>query len=109
LSHEQVRAKHEAALQLENEQLAERHVLLGGDGQSAAHAMKAMVADEGELNLSNLVAKAMAGSAGTVLVFGRNLPAAMSLVHTPARLKHCHACGQWHSSQLFTASYRLAL
>jgi hypothetical protein len=38
--------------------------------------------------------------------FGRILHSRMPLVHTPARLKLLHACGQCHSSRVSTASYR---
>jgi anaphase-promoting complex subunit 8 len=43
-------------------------------------------------------------------VFDRNLNSRMPLGFTPLlRLKRCHACDQWHSSRVSTASYRLAL
>jgi hypothetical protein len=41
---------------------------------------------------------------------GRNLHSRMRLIPTPLfRLKRCHACDQYHSSRVSTASYRLAL
>jgi hypothetical protein len=43
-------------------------------------------------------------------VFDRNLHSRMPLSFTPLlRLKHGHTCDQWHSSWVFTNSYRLTL
>jgi hypothetical protein len=42
--------------------------------------------------------------------FDRNLHSRMPLSFTPLlRLKRCHACDQWDSSRVFTASYRLVV
>jgi hypothetical protein len=45
----------------------------------------------------------------TVRVLYRNLRSEMPLVPRHARLKLLHACDQYHSSRVFTTSYRLAL
>jgi hypothetical protein len=37
-----------------------------------------------------------------VAFFDRDLHARMPLVPTPARVKRCHACDQWHSSRVST-------
>ena len=51
-----------------------------------------------------------AGSVVRCAFFDKDLHSRMPLSFTPLlRLKRCHACDQWHTSRVSTASYRFTI